>query len=159
MTESYRPEGLSSAVFYRDPKAALLWLEHAFGFEQAFVLLDADGNLGHSEMSHGASTVMVGGEWSDAYRSPASIGGKNTQSIHVQLAAGEDLDAHCERARAAGAAIVQEPDVQFYGERTYRARDPEGHIWTFSVTVRKMTAEQWDEAGGFTTVPRIDSSE
>jgi uncharacterized glyoxalase superfamily protein PhnB len=128
---------LSSAVCYQDAKAAFRWLEEAFGFEPLFVLLDAEGNLGHSEMTYGNSVVMVGNEWSDANKSPKSIGGKNSESIHVQLAEGEDLDAHCERARAAGAEVLMEPEMQFYGDRTYRARDPEGHIWTFSVTVKK----------------------
>jgi uncharacterized glyoxalase superfamily protein PhnB len=139
MQEAYRPKGLSSAVCYQDAKAAFRWLEKAFGFVPLFVLVDAEGNLGHSEMTYGNSVVMVGSEWSDAHKSPKSIGGKNSQSIHVQLAEGEDLDAHCERARAAGAEILMEPEMQFYGDLTYRARDPEGHIWTFSVTVKKMT--------------------
>ena len=38
---------LSSALIYRDPKAALKWLEQAFGFETFMVITDADGNLGH----------------------------------------------------------------------------------------------------------------
>jgi uncharacterized glyoxalase superfamily protein PhnB len=143
MRDVYRPKGLASAVFYQDARAAFRWLERAFGFEPLFVLLDKDGNLGHSEMTYGNAVVMVGNEWSDAHRSPKSIGGKNTQSFHVQLAEGEDLDAHSERARAAGADILMEPELQFYGDRTYRARDPEGHIWVFAVTVKKMTPAEF----------------
>lgn len=116
------------ALFVIKMPTAFRWLEEAFGFEPLFVLLDAEGNLGHSEMTYGNSVVMVGNEWSDANKSPKSIGGKNSESIHVQLAEGEDLDAHCERARAAGAEVLMEPEMQFYGDRTYRARDPEGHI-------------------------------
>ena len=156
MPEAYRPKGLSSAVCYQDAKAAFRWLEEAFGFEPLFVLLDAEGNLGHSEMTYGKSVVMVGNEWSEDHKSPKSIGGKNSQSIHVQLAEGEDLDAHYQRARAAGAEILMEPNMQFYGDRTYRARDPEGHIWTFSVTVKRMTPAEWDKVSGFTTKQRLD---
>ena len=76
MPEPYRPKGLSSAVCYQDAKAAFRWLEEAFGFEPLFVLLDAEGNLGHSEMTYGNSVVMVGNEWSDANKSPKSIGRK-----------------------------------------------------------------------------------
>ena len=154
--EGYRPKGLSSAICYQDAKAAFRWLEEAFGFEPLFVLLDADGNLGHSEMSYGDSVVMIGNEWSDDHKSPKSIGGKNTQTVHVQLAEGDDIDAHCEHARKAGAVILAEPETQFYGDRTYRARDPEGHIWTFGVTVRRLKSEEWDAAGGFTTRKRLD---
>jgi len=156
MTDLYRPKGLSSAVFYQDAKAAYRWLEQAFGFEPLFVMLDAGGNLGHSEMTFGDSVVMVGNEWNTDHRSPKSAGGKNTQTVHVQLAQGEDIDAHCERARKAGAEILQEPATQFYGDRTYRARDPEGHIWTFGVTEKRMTPEEWDKASGLTTKKRLD---
>jgi len=155
-SEFYRPKGLSSAVFYQDPKAAYRWLERAFGFDPLFVLLDANGKLAHSEMTYGASVVMIGSEWSDDHKSPKSVGGKNTQTVHVQLAEGDDVDAHCERARSAGAQIVQEPTTQFYGDRTYRAKDLEGHIWTFGVTVQKMTPDQWDAASGLVTRTRLD---
>lgn len=156
MADLKRSKGLSSALSYQDPKAAFRWLEDAFGFEPLFVLLDADGNLGHSEMTFGESVVMIGTEWSDDHKSPKSIGGRNTQTVHVHLSDGEDIDAHCEQARKAGAEIVQEPDTQFYGDRTYRAKDPEGHIWTFGVTVQQMTADEWDKAGGFVTKDRLD---
>ncbi|WP_213959424.1 VOC family protein [Variovorax sp. dw_954] len=156
MTDAYRTKGLSSAVSYQEPKAAYRWLEAAFGFEPLFVILDGDGKLAHSEMKYGSSIVMVGGEWSDDHKSPRATGGKNTQSIHVQLAQGEDVDAHCAHARTAGATILQAPENQFYGDRTYRAKDPEGHIWTFGVTVEKLTPEQWDKASGLTTRTRLD---
>ncbi len=156
MSTDQRPKGLSSALSYQDAKAAIRWLETAFGFEPLFVILDDAGNLAHSEMGYGDSIVMVGNEWSDDHKSPRSLGGRNTQSVHVQLAPGEDIDAHCEHARAAGAEILQAPATQFYGDRTYRARDPEGHIWTFGVTVETLTPEQWDAASGLTTRTRLD---
>lgn len=156
MTDVHRPKGLSCAISYQDAKAAYHWLEDAFGFEPLFVILDADGNLAHSEMSFGNSVVMVGNEWSDDHKSPKSIGGKNTQSVHVQLAEGESIDDHCAHARAAGADVLQEPQTQFYGDRTYRARDPEGHIWTFGVTQKILTPAEWDKASGLTTRTRLD---
>ena len=60
------------------------------------------------------------------------------------------LDEHCARARSQGAVITQEPDDQFYGDRTYRAQDPEGHIWTFSQTVRLMSLDEMAAAGDVT---------
>lgn len=128
------------AVFYRDLKGALDWLERAFGFELAFVVTDDAGNIGHSEMAYGDGRFAVGAEWQDAaivggarMRSPASQDGVNTQFLRVHLH--EDLDAHHERARAAGARITDPPKDQFYGQRTYRALDLEGHVWTFSRAV------------------------
>ena len=113
------------------------------------VIVDDEGRLAHSEMRFGDGMIMVGSEWSENHASPASLGGKNSQSVHVQLADG--LDDHCERARAAGAEILQEPESQFYGDRTYRARDPEGHIWTFGQTVELIDPAVWDSRMGLKT--------
>jgi len=142
---SHRPS-LGAAVFYRDPRAALAWLEKAFGFERAMVVTDQDGNIVHAEMHFGDGYLMLGAEWADFVASPASVGGKNTQMLHVQLQDG--IDAHCDHARAAGAEIQQEPADQFYGDRTYRARDPEGHVWTFGQKVREVSREEAEQATG-----------
>ena len=147
MNDPFRRPSLTAGVFYKDPWAALDWLENAFGFERSMVITDKDGRLGHSEMRFGDSVLYVGSEWADFVASPASVGSKNTQMIHVQIS--EDIDAHCARAAAAGAVIVQEPTDQFYGDRTYRARDPEGHVWTFGQTIRHVSREEAERASGY----------
>src|SRR3990167_2108913 len=136
---------LSSALVYLDPKAALKFLEDAFGFETTLLIEDAAGNLAHSQMAYGDGAALIGNEWTGEHRSPASIGGLMTQTVHIQIPDGEGtVDDHCERARKAGAAIIVEPATQFYGDRTYRCKDPEGHIWTVSQTVQVMTPDEWD---------------
>jgi uncharacterized glyoxalase superfamily protein PhnB len=137
---------LMSAVVYRDPKAALTFLEAAFGFELFMLIEDDDGNLVHSEMRLGDAAIMVGYEWSDEYKSPASIDGKNTQSVGIKI--DTDIGVHCARARAAGMEILAEPETQFYGDSVYRCRDPEGHIWTVSQTVQAVSREQAEAASG-----------
>lgn len=146
MEDPFRRTALGAAVFYKNPLAALDWLERAFGFKRSMVITDDQGKLAHSEMRFGDSYLMVGSEWADYTASPASIGGKNTQSVHVHLQDG--LDAHCERARAAGAVIMREPEDQFYGDRVYVASDLEGHVWTFGQTVRKVTQAEAEQASG-----------
>jgi uncharacterized glyoxalase superfamily protein PhnB len=141
---------LTSALCYRDPKAALKFLEAAFGFELVMLIEDNDGNLVHAEMSFGDSVVMIGNEWTAQHKSPASIDGFNTQSVHIHLEG--DVDAHCERARAAGAKILMEPADQFYGDRTYRCRDPEGHFWTVGAPVRAVSVEEAEAESGLKVV-------
>ena len=90
-------------------------------------------------MRHGDALISVGQEWDDAFKSPLKLGGKNTQLTSIQI--DTDVDAHCERARAAGAAIVAAPETQFYGDRSYRCRDPEGHYWSVGQTVEAVSRE------------------
>ena len=149
---AWKRPALISAVVYKDARAALKFLEDAFGFEIILLIEDDEGNVGHSEMRFGTGAVMVGNEWTAEHKSPASIGGLMTQTVHVQLEdTGDTIDAHCERARAAGAVIVAEPETQFYGDRTYRCKDPEGHIWTFGQTIEIKTPEEWHRDTGLKT--------
>ena len=139
----------TSSVHYRDPKAALAWLERVFGFE---VTMAIDGppeapEMCHYEMSHeGRGRIMIGAEWAEWVRSPASVGGANTQSVHVLIPSG--LDEHCERARRAGATIADEPADQFYGDRTYTAFDLEGHRWSFAMKVHEVSRAEAEAALG-----------
>ena len=144
---------LAACPVYRDPKDAVVWLERAYGVEPTLMILNGDDVLTHAEMRVGEALIMVDREWSNLHRSPGAVGGSNTQSIRLQLADG--IDAHYERAIAAGAGIVQPPTTQFYGDRTYRVRDPEGPFWTFGQTVESVTQEEWARAGGLTVRRRL----
>ena len=139
-------------AFYRDPMAALRWLEKAFGFETTTLVTDADGRVGYSEMTFGNGTVSINPEFTSdiiggvRMTSPLELDGRCTQFIRVHLA--EGIDEHCARARAAGARITQAPQDQFYGERTYRALDPEGHVWNFAQPVAQPTVAEMEAATG-----------
>lgn len=136
---------LSSAVFYDDAARAIDWLCEAYGFDVRLRVEGEGGRIEHSELTYGEALLMVGSSGPKAGRekvplhvSPKSIGGGNTQCLMLFV---DDVDAHCERARAAGAVIVDEPKVHDYGEdywadRSYGAVDFEGHMWWFTQRVR-----------------------
>jgi uncharacterized glyoxalase superfamily protein PhnB len=134
---------LSSAVFYEDPAAAIEWLERAFGFATRIRVDGEDGGVIHSELVFGEAVVMVAGltrpGGPDARAaSPRQIGGRNTQSLFLYV---DDVDAHCQRARAAGGKVLSEPRTTDYGEgywvdRGYEVADPEGHRWWFAQRLR-----------------------
>jgi uncharacterized glyoxalase superfamily protein PhnB len=89
---------------------------------------------------------MVGpAGWSDWAKSPRTLNGTCSANVHVYV---DNVNAHCEHARAAGATIVMEPQDQFYGDRAYRARDPEGHVWSFSEHVRDVTPAEMEASTG-----------
>jgi len=76
--------------------------------------------------------------WKHYMRSPRSLDGRTTQSMMIYV---DDVDAHCARAKKAGAKIIDEPEDQFYGDRRYGAEDPEGHHWFFATHVRDVSPE------------------
>lgn len=124
---------------YADAPAIIAFLKNAFGFEQGLLLEMPDGIVGHCELQMNGETLMLASAFPEmGLSSPQALGGVHAQVV-VYV---DDLDAHCERARAAGATITQEPADQFYGDRTYRAVDPEGVTWDFHQHVRDVTPEE-----------------
>jgi uncharacterized glyoxalase superfamily protein PhnB len=125
-------------LLYEDVDAALDFLARAFGFREALRYTAEGGYVSHAEMRLGDGTIYLG-DPGDGYRNPRRLGGV---TVHVNALV-DDVDAHCERARAAGAEIVEEPADQPYGERRYGAVDPEGHQWWFSVPTHAVAPEDW----------------
>lgn len=133
---------ISPCLYYDDAAAAIDWLVRAFGFEVQLRVENEHGQIVHSQIVMNGGLIMVGQAGLSPDRpycqSPRGVDGANTQSLCVYV---DDADAHCEHARAAGAAIVTEPATQDYGEdywadRSYQARDPEGHHWWFMQRLR-----------------------
>jgi uncharacterized glyoxalase superfamily protein PhnB len=117
------------SVRYQDANAAIDWLKRAFGFEEHAVYRDDDGTVGHAELRLGIGMIMIGqvreADWMDG-RAPDPLA--SAHGIYVVI---DDVDAHHDRAKAAGAEIVREPIDEDFGGRDYRVRDLEGNQWSF----------------------------
>lgn len=133
---------ISSAIYYEDPAAAIDWLCRVFGFEVRLKVEGEGGTIEHSELTFGEGLIMVSGLQKGAkypYRkSPMEISGANTQNLMVFV---DDVDAHFQQARAAGAKIIMEPATHDYGadywtDRTYECEDLGGHHWWFVQRLR-----------------------
>ncbi len=114
---------LYPSMRYRDAPAAIEFLKRAFGFEEHVVYSNDDGTIAHAQLSYGPSILMLGTDKEDMYGRRA---GKGWLYMAV-----EDPDAHCQRARAAGAEVLTELHDTDYGSRDYTARDLEGNLWSF----------------------------
>jgi PhnB protein len=125
-------------LLYEDVGRALEWLSNAFGFEERLRFADDDGTVTHAEMTLDDGVFMLGHPGPE-YRSPKRLGA-HTQLVHVYV---DDVDAHFERARKAGATIHAEPTDQEYGDRRYDAEDLEGHRWSFAQHVRDVAPGEW----------------
>jgi PhnB protein len=123
-------------LLYEDGEAAIDFLTRAFGFRERMRMPMPDGSIGHAEMELADGVIMLGCPGA-SYRNPKSLGGVTT-NIYVYV---DDVDKHFERAKGAGARILQEPADQFYGDRRYGAADPEGHEWYFATHVRDVAPE------------------
>ena len=129
---------ISSSLYYEDASKAIDFLCRAFGFELRLKIEGDAGRIEHSELVFGDAVVMVGSadhpDKAKYRRAPTQAGGANTQNMMVYV---DDVEAHCKRARDAGATVVTEPKTTDYGEeywsdRIYEVVDTGGHHWWFT---------------------------
>ena len=114
---------------YADIRAALFFLERAFGFSEipSSRMEGADGVIHHAIVEFGGGVIGIGTQGAHGAISPQS-GRIESQYISIAVA---DVEAHYRRALAAGARIAKEPRDHGAGPRAYEAFDPEGHRWRF----------------------------
>jgi PhnB protein len=135
------PEGhprISPYLLYEDVAGALDFLSRAFGFSERFRFADPQDDVTHAEMVLADGLIMMGDPGPD-YESPKRAGRLGSQ-VHVYV---DDVDAHFEHAKAAGATIVSELHEPGYGDRRYDAEDPEGNRWSFAQHIRDVPPEEW----------------
>src|SRR5437016_547930 len=121
-------------LVYADIPAAHDFLVAAFGFESGGVERNADGVAVHAEVRLGDQKI-----WLHRVTAEHEMGSPGTKGV---MGSGlvvyvDNVDAHYERARAAGAKIDSEPTDQPYGQREYGVRDPEGHRWWFAMPLKQ----------------------
>ena len=98
-------------LLYKEVDAALDFLSLAFGFEEVLRYTGAEGYVNHAEMRLGDAAIYLG-DPGERYRNPKDLG---QETVGLNVAIDDDVDALCERARAAGAEIKEEPADQAYG--------------------------------------------
>lgn len=137
-----RPSGSGSSepdlapyLFYDDVAAATSFLEKAFGFRVTFTSPEPEGGLAHAQLAHGAALVMLGHAGDGGLKLARSAAKFDRLHAGVYVFV-EDVDAHCARAKAAGAHVLLEPADQPWGDRMYCAKDPEGQFWMFAKRLR-----------------------
>ena len=123
-------------LLYEDGAAAIEFLTEAFGFREEMRTTGSAGGM-HAELE-----IAPGGGWiylgqpPKGFRNPTEVGA--TSLVHVLV---DDVDGHYERAKAAGARIIEELKDQDYGHRRYGCADPQGHEWFFAQPVEVAGAD------------------
>ena len=138
-------------VSYEDVSAAAEWLVRAFGFREELRYEEPNGRVSHVELRLGEGAVMLGNPSLD-YESPkrhretCAAAAKWSQTpfvvdgVHAYV---DDVDAHFEQAKAAGARVLSEVEDTPFGDRHYRVEDLEGHRWMFAQHVRDVPPQEW----------------
>ena len=135
------PVTVTPVLIYPDVRAAVAWLESAFGFEERVRV----GEAHRAQLRVGADGAVIVADVRRDQVAPSA--GIVSQIIKVRV---PDVDAAFARARDFGARVVDEPTTHEYGERSCMVEDLGGHRWELTQTVRDVEPEEW---GGVTVAP------
>ena len=115
-------------LYYPDATRALTFLVDAFGFREITAARDAQGAVWSAQISTGDGVVLIGPEIARLGTRAVANPAWATARIFVYV---DDVDGHCEQARAAGATISAEPS-DHGPNRIYIATDCGGQQWIFA---------------------------
>ena len=135
------PATVTPVLVYPDVRAAVAWLESAFGFEERVRI----GDRHRAQLRVGSDGAVVVADSGADRRAPSGEGISHLLKVRVP-----DVDSAFARARAAGARVVEEPTTWEYGERSGVLEDIGGHRWELTQTVRDVEPEEW---GGVAVAP------
>ena len=120
---------------YQDLPAAIDWLTRTFGFTEHYRHGDP---VSGAQMHLGNAWVMVK-QAKPGMLSPLQLG-YGTQSLTIFV---ENVEAHFERSKSAGATIVEDLHETIYGEFQYGVVDLDGHHWLFSRHAHDINPANW----------------
>lgn len=143
MTENSRTEqNVILSLTVSPCNEAIDFYKKAFGAEEIEARMEGpDGRVAHAELRIGNSVIMLGDEWPDGPTlSPSSLGGSSA-AVFIYT---EDVDSLWTQATDAGCEVVFPLEMQFYGDKGGRVRDPYGHTWGLGQHVEDLTAEEME---------------
>jgi uncharacterized glyoxalase superfamily protein PhnB len=135
------PVTVTPVLVYPDVRAAVAWLEAAFGFEERVRIGDAH----RAQLRVGTDGAVVVADARGSQLPPSP--GLATHLIKVRV---PDVDAAFARARDHGGQVLDELASHVYGERSGVIADLAGHRWELTQTLRDVAPEEW---GGVAVAP------
>lgn len=131
---SIPPVTVIPVLVYPDVRAAVAWLTAAFGFAERTRI----GESHRSQMSIGEDGAVIVADMAGERQPPQA----NTVTHEIKVRV-ENVASQFERARAAGAKVLEPPIDREYGERECTVEDLAGHRWQFSETLRDVSPEEF----------------
>jgi len=132
---SVPPDTVLPHIAYQNIDEAIIWLNKTFGFTEHY-------RYGHptsgAQMHLGNAWIMLQ-KADDGALTPAQLG-YGMQSLTVFV---DQLEAHFQRTKEAGAKILEDLHETIYGEFQYAAQDLDGHHWLFSRHARDLSPDEW----------------
>ena len=136
------PDGVSAVLpmlVCRDVSAEIDFCKTTFNALEVLRRPGPDGKAAHAALTLNGAMIIIECEWPTLSSRSPQADGSSPVIIYVYV---QDVDATIEKAVTAGAKILLPAKDQFWGDRTGRIMDSEGHVWTISSRIEETTSSE-----------------
>ena len=144
--EARRKNTIAPSIRVKDMQKSLDFYTKTLGFQASDKLTRKDGTIGHASVGFDSTLIMLSPV--DYVRTPQTKEdiAKNKLGVGVELYIGmigsKKLDEFFTEVKGRGVAVINEPKTEFWGDRIFTVKDPDGYALTFSEHVNEVTAEE-----------------
>ena len=139
------PDGVSAVLpmlVCRDVSAEINFCKTTFNALEVLRRPGPDGKAAHAALTLNGAMIIIECEWPTLSSRSPQADGSSPVIIYVYV---QDVDSTIEKAVTAGAKILLPAQDQFWGDRTGRIMDPEGHVWTVSSRIEETTSAERED--------------
>ena len=139
------PDGVSAVMpmlVCRDVSAEIDFCKNSFDALELVRRPGPDDKVAHAALTINGAMIMIESEWPTLSSRSPQTDGSSPVIIYVYV---EDIDSVIEKAVSAGAKILLPAKDQFWGDRTGRIIDPEGHVWTISSRIEETSSSERED--------------
>lgn len=145
--EPRRNNTLAPSIRVKDMQKSLDFYTKTLGFQTSDRLTRKDGRIAHASVGFDSPLLMLSPV--DYVRTPQTKEdlAKNKLGVGVEFYIGmngsKKIDTYFAELKGKGITVINEPKTEFWGDRIFTVRDPDGYALTFSEHVHDVTPEAW----------------
>jgi uncharacterized glyoxalase superfamily protein PhnB len=143
--EARRKNTIAPSIRVKDMQKSLDFYTKTLGFQTSDKLSRKDGKIAHASVGFDSTLIMLSPV--EYVRTPQTKEdlAKNKLGVGVELYIGmngsKKLDEFFTELKGKGVIVINEPKTEFWGDRIFTVRDPDGYALTFSEYVNDVTPE------------------
>jgi uncharacterized glyoxalase superfamily protein PhnB len=143
--EAPRNNTIAPSIRVKDMQKSLDFYTKTLGFQTIDKLTRRDGRIAHASVGLDSTLLMLSPV--EYVRTPQTKEelAKNKLGVGVEfyiaITGSKKLDQFFTEVKAKGVAVINEPKTEYWGDRIFTVKDPDGYALTFSEHVNDVTPE------------------